>query len=526
MERTRWGVLVLVLALTASGARGAAPAVEDAVKVLAERIDSRIEAGLKANKVPAAPPAADPVFLRRVYLDVAGRIPSVAEARSFLEERRPNRRRLVERLLKDPAYANHFSTVWRVTFVPQSLTNTELQYVSLRMETWLRNRVASNVGYDRLVRELLTTPLPYQLSAAPEDPEGPPAVAFYQANELKVETLAGSAARLFMGIQLQCAECHNHPFADWKREQFWETAAFFAGVPPRPIPRGLDKTRRNDEPTSLRLPGTNKTVMARFLDGKLPKTSLRNRPRQAFAEWLTAADNPYFARVAVNRIWAQFFGIGLVEPLDDFGEHNPPSHPQLLDDLAREFSKHGCDVKFLIRAITSSRTYQRSSASTHRGQTDPRRFARRHVKGLSAEQIFDSLAQATGYQETIPRAHRPLFGAPAGSPRGEFLKKFAGSGQRTDMQTSILQALTLMNGKFISKLTDPDQGKLLTAVVNAPFLDKDGKLEALYLATLSRPPRPEERRRLMSHLERRGSRKGLADVFWVLLNSPEFLLNH
>jgi hypothetical protein len=462
-----------------------------------------------------------------VSLDVAGRIPSVAETRAFLEDRRPDRRsRLVERLLDSQTYANHFSTVWRVAFVPQSLTNTQLQYLSARMETWLRKRVKANVGYDRLVIELLTTSLPYQLSITPEDADEPGPVAFYQANELKVETITGSVSRLFLGLQLQCAECHNHPFADWKREQFWETAAFFGGVPPRRISAGLDKTRRLDEPSSLSLPGSKKTLAARFLDGKLPPESLRRRPRQAFAEWLTAPENPYFARVAVNRIWAQFFGVGLVEPLDDFGEHNPPSHVKLLDDLASAFSKQEHDVKFLIRAITASRAYQRSSASTHPGQNNPRRFARRHVKGLSAEQLFDSLAQATGYQDPIPKAQRPLFGAPGDSPRGEFLKKFAGSGQRTDMQTSILQALALMNGKFIAEHTDPNRGKLLTAVVHAPFLDQAGKLETLYLATLSRPPTTAERQRLLSHIERRGAARGLADVFWVLLNSPEFLLNH
>jgi hypothetical protein len=510
-------VLAAVLAFPSLLPAAAADGREQDVRALARRIDQRIEAVLKEKKVAAAPPSSDAEFLRRVYLDVAGRIPSVAEARAFLDERRPDRRRLVERLLASPAYANHQSAVWRAALVPQSQTNTELQYVSLRLETWLRNRIKANVGYDRLVRELLATPLPYQKSPAAEDP---PPVAFFQANELKAETLAGSVARLFLGVQLQCAECHNHPFASWTRKQFWETAAFFAGVPP------VDRPGRRDEPSTLRMPGGNRTVAARFLDGAPPPARQAGRPRQAFADWLTGRQNPYFAPATVNRVWAQFFGVGLVDPVDDFGEHNPPSHPALLADLAAAFVKHDFDIPFLIRAITSSAAYQRSSAPTSRDQDDPRLFARRQARGLSAEQLFDSLALATGYADPVPRAHRPLFGAPADSPRGLFLKKFAGAGQRTDVQTSILQALTLMNGPFVARQTHPEHGKLLAAVTNAPFLDDRGKLQTLYLAALSRMPTEGELRRLLARMKGGNPRTRPADVFWALLNSPEFLLNH
>ena len=180
----------------------------------------------------------------------------------------------------------------------------------------------------------------------------------------------------------------------------------------------------------------------------------------------------------------------------------------------------------LVRAITASQAYQRTSAADDPSQADPRRFARMPVKGMSPEQLFDSLALATGYRDPVPGAQRPLFGLPADSPRGAFLAKFVGGDQRTDMQTSILQALTLMNGEFIGRLTDPEKGEMLAAVAAAPFLNDADRIDALYLATLSRLPRPDERRRALRLVETGDPKKGLSDVFWALLNSPEFLLNH
>jgi hypothetical protein len=510
-------------------------AAEDAAALLAAQIDKHLAHAHQERGVKPAARADDAEYLRRVYLDLAGRIPRLDEVRSFLADPRPDKRaRLAGRLLAGPAYAHHASQTLRAFLIPQASANPRLQYLAVSLESWLRQRLRAGRRYDEIVRELLTAPLDYH--ERPADRAGPPIssspLAFYQANDLKAETVASSAARLFLGIKIECAQCHDHPFAKWTRRQFWETAAFFAGVPPleanaaRPVP--------NDMPLSLRfrltIPDQNTTVVARFLDGAEPNWSKRPDPRRLFADWATARDNPYFARMAANRVWAQLFGVGLVDPIDDFGPHNKPSHPELLDELARAFADNGCDEKFLLRALTRTGAYQRTSRADDAGQQDARLFARMNVKGLSAEQLFDSLALATGYRDPVPLAARPAFGWEPRSPRGQFIAKFGGGSRRTDQQASILQALVLMNGEWLARQTDPAHGEMLRAVTDAPFLDDKDRLETMYLATLSRPPRPEEQRRLRAYLERGGAagdrRQALADVFWTLLNSNEFLLNH
>jgi hypothetical protein len=241
---------------------------------------------------------------------------------------------------------------------------------------------------------------------------------------------------------------------------------------------------------------------------------------------MTATDNPYFARAAVNRLWAHYFGTGQVEPLDEMaGTESVPSHPAVLAALADGFAKQKYDLRWLIRVITTTKAYQLSSARSHASQDNPRQFARILVRGLTAEQLFDSLAQATGYRDegqANPRARLGLGGA-----RYEFLTKFASSENSTEKQTSILQALTLMNGKVMTAVTTIRGSETLQAVVDAPFMDVPAKIEALFLATLSRKPTAKEAARLKSYVEKgNGQGEALADVFWALLNSAEFVLNH
>jgi hypothetical protein len=246
---------------------------------------------------------------------------------------------------------------------------------------------------------------------------------------------------------------------------------------------------------------------------------------------MTAADNPYFARAAANRLWAHFFGVGIIDPVDDLGTDNLPSHPELLDELAAELARHRFDLKFLVRAITASKTYQLTSAATHESQNEPQAFARMMLKGLTPEQVFDSLVTATGYREARPGEAVPPGFLNPGTARAEFLSKFANSSdKRTEHQTSILQALSLMNGKFVADATGLQSSGTLGALLDVPFMDNRGRLDALYLAALSRPMRPQEAARLVPYVNKGGpsgdSRKALADVYWALLNSSEFILNH
>jgi hypothetical protein len=508
---------------------------------LAARIDHFIESQWTEKGVTPAPLADDAEFLRRVYLDLTGRIPRVSEARDFLADKSADRRtRLVETLLENPRYVLHLGNTWRALLLPAN-NNPQFQFLQPSFKAWLDKQVQDNAPYDAMVRELLTVPMNNPVMGRPQvfvqsvqTTLSP--VAFYQANELKAENLASSTSRLFLGVRLECAQCHDHPFAKWTRKQFWEMAAFFSAMQP-PQPRGLDAGRqpqpvRQPNRREIRIPGTDKVVEARFLDGKVPSWQDNIDSRVMLAEWLTSAENPYFAQTGANRVWGHFFGIGIVDPVDDEpAEDNPSSHPELLAELSRQFVAHQFDLKYLIRAITASKTYQRASAQSHESQKDPRTFARMAVKGMTPEQLFDSLAQATGYQEFAPQGNPRLvaFGGP-NNPRAEFINRFASQEKKTETQTSILQALALMNGKFVADATSLERSQTLAAVADAPFLTHAQRIETLYLATLTRLPRAEEAARLAAYVQAGGPRNdpraALADVFWALLNSSEFILNH
>jgi hypothetical protein len=244
------------------------------------------------------------------------------------------------------------------------------------------------------------------------------------------------------------------------------------------------------------------------------------------ADWITDPRNPYFARAAVNRVWARFFGVGLVEPVDDMGDENPSAHPELHDRLARAFREHGYDLKYLIRAITASRPYGLTSAVGRSEPAPAHLFASMPLRSLSPDQLFDSLAQATGFRDGAPGIN-----AGDGGARGRFLELFANRDERpTEGQTSILQALNLMNGSLIASATSPATGDTLAAIAEAPFLDTAGRVESLYLAALTRRPRPDEAAAMAGYVGRAKTdderSQALGDVFWALLNSPEFRFNH
>ena len=498
------------------------------------------------------------MFLRRVYLDVAGRIPTVYEARAFFADKHPEKRSLVvDKLLGSQGYVNHFTNTWRALLLPEASSSLNARFAVPGFHAWLRDRVQKNVGYDELVRELLTTKVGqdanrgFNFNGVPGELSP---VGFYLAKELKPENLSAGTTRLFLGVRLECAQCHDHPFATWKREQFWGMTAFFAGIQRQEQGDFVNPLNESFNRRDIKIPGNGRVVQAVYLDSKKPTFKNNVSSRVPLAEWMTAADNPYFARTAVNRMWAHFFGHGLVEPIDDMlGSESQAHHPELLDELARQFVAHKFDNKFLIQVITRTKAYQLGSAAGSKEPTETHWFARMAVKGLTPEQLFDSLALAVGFQE--PRRNDRNFFVNDNSMRGQFLEKFAiRSDKPTEAQTTILQALSLMNGWLIAEATHVDRSETLAAVADAPFLDTSRRIETLYLASLSRPPRADEMARLVKYVENAGpdevtmegltnafqgivnrrhpprqinSRdQALADVFWAILNSSEFALNH
>lgn len=525
-----WPWLLAVAALAAPAAFANDPQPDARALALAARIDKHLADGWAAAKVEPAPLADDAEFLRRIYLDLAGRIPGVAEARKFLDDKRPDKRhRLIEQLLARPRYVTHFANYWRALLLPEADANFQVRFTVPQFETWLKKQLQENTGYDLIARAILTAPINIDRRQAAfgrggaADPLG-----FYVAKEFKPENLAASTARLFLGVRVECAQCHNHPFAEWKRDQFWGLAAFFAGIEGRRQGDFTNATGERLDKTEIAIAGTDRVVQASFLDGKQPEFKSGASPRGTLADWMTAADNPFFARAAVNRLWAYLLGTGLVEPVDEMvGGESTPVFPALLDELAREFAAQKFDLKHLLRAITYSKAYQLTSRATHTSQDDLRVFARMPLRGLTPEQLWDSLAEATGFDDQSPNdPYAPARGG--NSPRTEFLTKFPNQTERAvDAQTTILQALALMNGRVVAGETSLDRSRMLAGILDAPFLDTAGRIEALYLATLTRIPTVKEVERITKYVEEvKDPKAALADVLWALLNSSEFILNH
>ncbi len=502
-------------------------------EALTAHIDQTLAAAWTRDQVEPAPPADDAEFLRRVSLDVIGKIPSVAELYEFLADTRADkRRRVVDDLLRRGAHAQHFANTWRGLMLAGAPDNIEARISTPQFETWLRLRFAVNKPYDQVVAELLTAPV--EAAAQPGAPNNtrlfvPSPAAFFQANEQKPEQIAASTTRIFLGVQVQCAQCHDHPFSHWTRREFWSLAAFFDRMPTAGMPE--PKKPKSGSANAIMIPETEIVVEPAFLDGSQPDWASGANKRDLLSRWITQTDNPYFARAAVNRLWDHFLGRGFVHPVDDLDKANPPTHPELLDEMARQFAGHHYDLNYLVRAITATRAYQLSSRATAVGEDDLAKFARMPLRRMTADQLFASIVQATGFREERRAAQRGVALPDIGSAAAEFRNRFADqSVPRTEAETSILQALALMNGKLISDATDLTNSETLVAVAEAPYLKTDERVEALFMAALSRRPAAEERSQLVDYVERGGAendpKKALADVFWALLNSAEFALNH
>ena len=530
-------------ALTSAAEPAPAPKpAKDPADALAALIDRHLAKDWEARGIVPAEVTDDAEFVRRAYLDLIGRAPKASEARAFIDDMAADKRvKLVDHLLTMPGHASHFAAVTRAQWLPQTTTNFQLAQFGQQFETWLRTRYRENTPADQVVKRILTVKMTVNnqnptfrfVQADGTDPDGFAVAGFYSANESKPENVGSAVSRLFLGMKLECAQCHDHPFAPYTKDQFWQFAAFFSELNPLagPRPGFVGPIQPQSDRNTIGIAGTDRKVTATFFDGTTPQWALDRVPRVELADWLVSAKNPYFAKNTANRVWAHFFGIGIQDPVDEPGENNPPSHPELLKELGQAFADSGFDNRMLIRAITRTRAYQLTSKMTHPGQADPRRFARMNLKGLTPAQLFDSLVAATGFREPAAFRNQANFGfIQPGNPRSQFLNRFVNTDRPTETSTTILQALMLMNGQFIGDQTDLAKSEVLAAIVDVPGWDTKQRVSTLFLTAFARNPTPDELDKFGSYVDRGGAKsdkkQALADVFWVLLNSPEFLFNH
>lgn len=487
---------------------------------LARRIDGHLDRKLAAAGVSPVPQSSDDEFVRRAYLDLTGVIPTLAQAKAFLDDKSPGKRsRLVDELLADPNFGRHLTDGWMAKLIPGGTDNRFVPRDPFG--DWLEKQFNDNRPWNEVVSDILT---------AAGTIEDNPAVTYYLTNR-SADKLTDQTTQHFLGVQLQCAQCHNHPFTAWKQDEYWAVAAFFSKVKPdapRNALKGIDNTKLGVQEGIGRskskefFPDGAKTVPAKFLGGPEPELNRAEPYRPVLAKWLTAADNPYFARAMANRVWGQLFGRGIVNPVDDLHDGNPPSHPELLDELAKDFAANGFDLKYLYRAVCNTQAYGRTSKPTKGvADPDPALFARMTVKVMSPEQLFDSLAQVTGSQAQVAERMKnsPKRG-PVG-PRNQFVQFFLAGAEEAnpvEYEAGIPQALKMMNSRLVG---NPAAVRAYASASDPPA----AVFERVYLAALSRRPTPAEVKKLNAYLAKSANpAAGYSDVLWAVLNSSEFTM--
>ncbi len=336
-----------------------------------------------------SPPCGNATFLRRVTIDVCGRLPTSDETRKFLADDSPDKRAaLIDRLLDSPDYPAFFAMRWGVILRNSRLAGAD--QASYAFHNWLKDLIARNRPYDELVRGVV--------AAAGEWQDAPAINWYWQMRDDQLHQVTADTAQVFLGIRLQCARCHHHPYERWGQEDYFGLAGFFTRLGRKSFGQPPPYFSSSNVTTGERNPLTGKTPEPKYPDGEYAKLTPEQDPRHALVDWMTRPDNPYFARVLVNRLWAHFLGRGLVDEVDDIRETNPPSNPELLDALARDFVEHKFDVKHIIRTLLNSHVYQLSSLPTEFNEHDRQNFARFYARRLIAEVLHDAVDQACGTQ--------------------------------------------------------------------------------------------------------------------------------
>jgi hypothetical protein len=529
----------LVLALIGLGAADETP--------LRAVIDREIQADLERQQVTPAPTADDATFLRRVTLDLVGTIPGHDEVLAFLKDADSDKRaKAIDRLLDDPRHATHEATLWDLVLFGRNPSNSEVRKRDA-FQKWLAEKFAKNEPYDAWVRELL-------LAEGNSAEQGAP-LFLVQFRGQALET-AESVSRLFLGTQIRCARCHDHPSDRWTQKDFYGLSAFFArlAVVDGGGAEGKKKYFLAEKSTGdLMFTGPAKDakpgqkgepISAKYLDGEkleeppVPKDfkepDLKNaktapaKPlfsrKEKLAAWITAPENPFFARAAVNRVWAQFLGRGFVNPVDDLKDDARASHPALFKALADAFVASRFDLKGLIREIANSRAYQR--ASTGEASDAHGGYDRFHLRALSAEEMMAALRAATGFDAAAAPGKPAESQLP--SAFADYMVRYMGSvtDGRGEFQGSVSERLFMNNSGQIRQLIQKKKGNLCDAILSSPE-PWEARVDRMFLTVLSRPPGSGEREKFVAYLKGGAKPDALVEEsIWVLVNCGEFRFNH
>ena len=495
-------------------------------------IDEAVIAKLDVLGIPASPVSDDGTFLRRVYVDITGTLPTESEVAAFLANTDSQKReKAIDQLLDSPAYADYFTNKWNLVLRNKKRNNDKLA-ATYGFHKWIWASLYDNKPYDQFVREILT--------ATGNADENPP-VAWYREVDQPNEQVE-DVSQLFLGLRIQCARCHHHPFEKWSQDDYYGMAAFFSRVGRKNIIGGNNQMRDkrifaidNQGPAQARNERTGKMLAPAGLGGKPYTVMPEDDPRALLADWMSDPQNPFFAKALVNRYWKHFFSRGIVEPEDDMRETNPPANPELLNRLAQNFIDHKFDLKDLVRTICNSSTYQLSSLPNEYNLKDKQNFSRYYPKRLTAEVLYDAFHQVTSTSQAyngLPAGTRAIQ-LPDASVGPYFLKVFGQPQADTacecerSQEANLAQSLHLLNSSEVQNKIADGNGRA-SKFANDKDHPIEVKINELYRWVYSREPDSEEMRIATAHLEKHKDNPKLAfeDIVWALINSKEFLFNH
>jgi hypothetical protein len=471
-----------------------------------------------------SPLADDGTFLRRVTVDLCGRLPTADETRVFLADPSPDKRaKVIDRLLDSADYPAFFAMRWGSILRNSNLAGAD--QAAYAFHNWIKDMIARNRPYDEFVRGVV--------AAAGEWQEAPAINWYWQSRDDQLHQVTADTAQVFLGVRLQCARCHHHPYERWGQADYYGLSGFFTRLGRKSFGQPPPYYASATVTTGEKNPLTGKTPEPKYLDGIEPKFTPEDDPRHALVDWMARPDNPFFARALVNRMWGHFLGRGLYHEVDDLRETNPPSNPELLDALAQDFIKHKFDVKHVIRTMLNSRVYQLSSEPTQYNRDDRQNFARYYGRRLLAEVFLDAVNQTTGTKGNFTgvSSNARAIDLPHEGFGSYFLDTFDRPRRVTGCECERSSGATLAQVLLLSN-SEEIEGKIAAPDGRIARLMKDKKpiaeiIDELYVTAYSRPPSAEERKKTVEFVEKATNKQqALEDVLWAILNTKEFMFNH